>query len=128
MLGRAPCIYYGTEVALEGGQDPDNRRPLPWDRLDSRQDMIEFIRNLTQLRQQSTALQSGSIQWLLAEGDTLAFARSYYNKIVVYVLNRSDTEKTLTLPIWQTGSTFSTLHTLDFETFAVNEQERSPLH
>ena len=25
-----PVIYYGTEVGLEGGEDPDNRRPFPW--------------------------------------------------------------------------------------------------
>ena len=27
------CIYYGTEIALPGGDDPDCRRPLPWDRI-----------------------------------------------------------------------------------------------
>lgn len=25
-----PSIYYGTEVDLAGGEDPDNRRPYPW--------------------------------------------------------------------------------------------------
>ncbi|MCB1612032.1 MAG: hypothetical protein KDI60_09795, partial [Xanthomonadales bacterium] len=24
-----PCIYYGTEQYLEGGDDPDNRRKMP---------------------------------------------------------------------------------------------------
>lgn len=26
----APSIYYGDEVGLEGGKDPDNRRAFPW--------------------------------------------------------------------------------------------------
>ncbi|MCV5941072.1 alpha-amylase family glycosyl hydrolase, partial [Escherichia coli] len=26
----APCIYYGSEVGLEGSFDPDNRRCFPW--------------------------------------------------------------------------------------------------
>ena len=26
----SPCIYYGTEVALAGNNNPDNRRPMPW--------------------------------------------------------------------------------------------------
>jgi glycosidase len=26
-----PCIYYGDEVGMEGGRDPDNRRAMPWD-------------------------------------------------------------------------------------------------
>ena len=25
-----PTIYYGDEVSLTGGDDPDNRRPFPW--------------------------------------------------------------------------------------------------
>ena len=27
------CIYYGTEIAMEGGFDPDCRRCMPWDNL-----------------------------------------------------------------------------------------------
>lgn len=27
------CIYYGTEVAMPGGHDPDCRRPMPWDAI-----------------------------------------------------------------------------------------------
>ena len=29
-LPGAPCLYYGTEIALEGKNDPWNRRPMPW--------------------------------------------------------------------------------------------------
>ena len=31
----APCIYYGTEIALEGGNDPDCRRPMPWHKIEA---------------------------------------------------------------------------------------------
>jgi glycosidase len=31
----SPCIYYGTEVAMEGGYDPDCRRCMPWDEIES---------------------------------------------------------------------------------------------
>ena len=31
----SPCIYYGTEIAMEGGHDPDCRRCMPWQELDS---------------------------------------------------------------------------------------------
>ena len=31
----SPCIYYGTEVAMEGAHDPDCRRCMPWDEIDS---------------------------------------------------------------------------------------------
>ncbi len=98
-----PCIYYGTEVALEGGHDPDNRRCFPWERLDSRQDMVDFIKQLTSLRNQSSALQSGRVQWLYAEGDVIAFARCLDNERVICAINRGLTPAALSLPIWQMG-------------------------
>ena len=27
----APCLYYGTEIGMDGGPDPDCRRAFPWD-------------------------------------------------------------------------------------------------
>ena len=30
-LPGAPCVYYGDEIGLEGGNDPDCRRAFPWD-------------------------------------------------------------------------------------------------
>ena len=27
----SPCIYYGTEIAMEGGPDPDCRRCMDWE-------------------------------------------------------------------------------------------------
>ncbi len=29
------CIFYGTEIGMEGGHDPDCRRCMPWDALDT---------------------------------------------------------------------------------------------
>ncbi|WP_180966649.1 alpha-glucosidase C-terminal domain-containing protein, partial [Endozoicomonas acroporae] len=97
------AIYYGTEVALEGGHDPDNRRCFPWERLDSRQDMVDFIKQLTSLRNQSSALQSGSVQWLYAQGDVIAFARCLDGERIICAINRGTTPKELSIPIWQTG-------------------------
>ena len=34
-LPGSPCIYYGTEIAMEGGFDPDCRRCMPWEDIDS---------------------------------------------------------------------------------------------
>ncbi|MBP3199773.1 MAG: alpha-glycosidase [Butyrivibrio sp.] len=38
----SPCIYYGTEVAMEGSYDPDCRRCMPWDEIDSGKRDIEI--------------------------------------------------------------------------------------
>ena len=46
------CIYYGTEIAMEGGHDPDCRRPMPWHELSSpeNQEKIAAMRSLIEMR------------------------------------------------------------------------------
>ena len=46
-----PCIYYGTEIAMEGGHDPDCRRCMPWEDIEAgnykeRTNVIKQIINL----------------------------------------------------------------------------------
>jgi len=54
----APCIYYGTEVGMEGGVDPDCRRGFPWDKTRWDSDTFHFVRELIQLRVAEPALRS----------------------------------------------------------------------
>lgn len=56
----SPCIYYGTEIAMEGGHDPDCRRCMPWEELDSEENRrrIEQMKRLIALRKQEAAFKS----------------------------------------------------------------------
>ena len=47
----APCIYYGTEIALEGGYDPDNRRTMNWEKAAKETALKELIRELSKLNE-----------------------------------------------------------------------------
>lgn len=53
-LPGSPSIYYGTEIAMEGGHDPDCRRCMPWDEIDSaeNQEKIEIMKKLIRLRKE----------------------------------------------------------------------------
>lgn len=57
----SPCIYYGTEIALEGGFDPDCRRCMPWDEIfDGKyNDKIENIKKLINIRKNYASACSG---------------------------------------------------------------------
>lgn len=46
----APCIYYGTENAMEGGYDPDCRRTFDWTNEQRENAVKTLIRNLTALK------------------------------------------------------------------------------
>lgn len=54
----APCVYYGTEVALPGGYDPDCRRTMDWDRAQERGEIWRHINRLAKLKREESALHS----------------------------------------------------------------------
>jgi len=51
-LPGSPCIYYGTEIAMEGAHDPDCRRCMPWSEIDSSENIekINTMKKLIMLR------------------------------------------------------------------------------
>ena len=51
-LPGSPCIYYGTEIAMEGAHDPDCRRCMPWSEIDSSENVekIATMKSLIMLR------------------------------------------------------------------------------
>lgn len=93
-----PCIYYGTEIGLQGGQDPDNRRPFPWDQVDSKQEMFGFYQNLITHRKERIELKEGNYQTLFASDKCFAFARSTQGKTSVYALNLGTKAQQLAIP------------------------------
>lgn len=56
----SPCIYYGTEIAMEGGHDPDCRRCMPWEEIDggAYNERIGIIRKLLHLRKEEPLLRN----------------------------------------------------------------------
>lgn len=60
------CIYYGTEILLEGGNDPDNRRCMPWNEIERGQfdDTISFMKKMIALRKTHPALRSPKIRFV----------------------------------------------------------------
>src|SRR5262249_1838050 len=55
-LPGAPCLFYGDEVGLTGGLDPDNRRGYPWDPATQDLALRRFVRSVLRLRREEPAL------------------------------------------------------------------------
>ncbi|MEN8114413.1 MAG: alpha-amylase family glycosyl hydrolase, partial [Actinomycetota bacterium] len=67
----APSIYYGTEVGLEGGRDPDSRRSFPWGHEGHWNERIRSaVKELIALRHQHPALRSPNYSVLCSTGDS----------------------------------------------------------
>jgi|SRR6056297_313237 len=75
-LPGAPCIYYGDEIGLEGGHDPDNRATFPWDAPDRWDgELLEEIRARVAVRKRHPALRRGETEVLRAHERTLWLGR-----------------------------------------------------
>jgi glycosidase len=73
-LPGAPNIYYGSEVGMTGGGDPENRGPMRWDLVRADNPELVWIKKLIGMRKQNRALRIGNFR--LVESDRLlAFER-----------------------------------------------------
>ena len=120
-----PQLYYGDEVAMQGGGDPDNRQDFPGGfagdannafgesgRTPQQQEVFAHVQKLLRLRQQHPALTSGK-QWNLFVDDTAyAFARESGGDRVLVMLNNGDASRELKL----NGNTFPLMSVKSFET------------
>ena len=63
----APLIYYGDEVGMKGGHDPDNRRAFDWTESTWDHDLLGAIRAGIGVRRQSPALRNALVDFRVAE-------------------------------------------------------------
>jgi glycosidase len=108
-----PQIYYGDEIALQGGDDPDNRRDFPGGfagdrrsafteagRTGKERELFQYVRALLRMRAQKAVLRTGEMKILTTTATTLAFVRQLKNDAVIVAINNSDkaTEIEVELP------------------------------
>lgn len=81
-----PIIYYGTEVAMEGGKDPDNRRDMDFER---KPEFRDWVKKVSGIRQEHPALRLGDFTEIFADKTLLVFSRLLKDDQVLVALNNS---------------------------------------
>ena len=90
-LPGSPNLYYGTEVDMPGGDDPEMRAPMRWDLAQPGNPALEWNRRLVALHKTQRALRVGNYRAITA-GKLMGFER-YTDRAadtVVVLLNPSD--------------------------------------
>ncbi|HIE24799.1 MAG TPA: alpha-amylase [Anaerolineales bacterium] len=95
----APAIYYGDEVGLDGGKDPDCRRAFPWDKKDWKGDLRDWVQTLVGLRKEFPATRRGEYIRLLAEEKIYSFARRLGSEKIIVAMNLSENPEVLHIPV-----------------------------
>ncbi|MBM7653725.1 alpha-amylase family glycosyl hydrolase [Neobacillus cucumis] len=81
-----PIYYYGTDIALNGGEIPDNRRQM---NFRSEKDLIDYTTKLAELRNELPSLTRGTMEVLYDKGGMLVYKRSYKGETSVIAINNS---------------------------------------
>ena len=85
-----PCFYYGTELELDGGPDPDCRRVMPWERVSDSNEMLDFMKKLIQLRKDaSSIIQHGKYSLKEIKPDVVSLEWNYDGQKVRAIFNQS---------------------------------------
>ncbi len=88
----APCIYYGTEIGLTGGEDPDCRKCMIWEEEKQDLELYGFMKELIYLRKRlSKILINGAIHWeLVDDGQKIIhFSRELNGQKIHAIFNQS---------------------------------------
>ncbi len=83
----APSIYYGDEIGMTGGPDPDCRRAFPWSETLWDHDLREDFKRFIALRRAHPALRRGDFITLYAKGQSYGYARRDERETFVVLLN-----------------------------------------
>jgi glycosidase len=94
-----PCLYYGTEQAFEGGNDPANREPLWWSGYDTTGSTFQHVAGLSRVRRTYEALRYGdfAIRWVTErvsgeeDAHVVAFERPTATTSALVVVNAGPT-------------------------------------
>jgi glycosidase len=87
MFQGAPCVYYGTEIAMLGGYDPDSRRTLDWEKASVNNPISTLIQDLAKLKERPE-IQTDNIS-ITHEDGLLQIERRDSGKALRLTLNNS---------------------------------------
>ncbi len=111
-----PMIYYGDEIGMEGYNDPFNRMPFTWHRVDKH--LLNFYKSIGKLRAEHAVYREGTFRLLALSDDFLLFARQGTDAVYLTAVNVSTRE--ITVRIKGLGLLISSQATYDGEQLRID--------
>jgi glycosidase len=103
-----PCIYYGDEIGMPGGNDPDNRRMMHFGDWNSPQAKLQAAtQKLVNLRRTNMALTYGETEVIYNENGVVVIGRKYFDNAAIIVFCKGALLDSLTIELprnYQSGS------------------------
>ncbi|HET6527658.1 MAG TPA: alpha-glucosidase C-terminal domain-containing protein, partial [Balneolaceae bacterium] len=97
-----PVIYYGDEIGMPGGGDPDNRHMMRFKELKPLEHkMRQTTSHLTTLRSSRLSLIYGDFHHLLTTEKQYAYTRNYFDEWTIVFFNKAESQQTITIEMPQ---------------------------
>jgi glycosidase len=105
MLPGAPAVYYGDEVGITGGKDPECRKAFLWDETVWNNDLRLWIKALIHIRKNLVTVRRGEIKFDAAQqpGNWITWKRQYEDLESLVAVNPSPESKMAILPVTRDG-------------------------
>ncbi|MFU0789833.1 MAG: glycoside hydrolase family 13 protein [Virgibacillus proomii] len=90
-----PCIYYGDEIGMRGGHDPDCRACMEWDEEKQNRGLLHYVQTLIKLRNTVPLFgNNGTFHFLYAddENNVISYEKTDGKKRMVFILNAGEKE------------------------------------
>ena len=84
LLPGMPFIYYGDEVGLSGGRDPDCRRGMLWDESRQNQELLAHYCNLIAIRKANPFLTQEPPKASMADDNTGMIALRWNSHTLIF--------------------------------------------
>jgi glycosidase len=95
----APCIYYGDEIGLSGGKDPESRASFPWHAGGWHSELRDYFKKAVALRHAHPALRRGDYHTLYGEGTVYALGRGLGEDRILAAFNAGTSPQEVVLPV-----------------------------
>ncbi|WP_067842861.1 glycoside hydrolase family 13 protein [Amphibacillus sediminis] len=95
-----PCLYYGDEIGMAGGGDPECRACMEWDREKQDLELFTFVQNLIRIRKEEPAFGSDAAFKMIqadAEKNLLVYEKKNSKAHLVFIINNNDFEQKLNI-------------------------------
>lgn len=85
-----PYIYYGDEVGLDGGDDPENRKCMIWEAKKQNRELFDFYKNMINIRRNNKVFIYGDFEEVYCKNNIIAFKRILDCEEILCVFNNSN--------------------------------------